>query len=236
MNTKKFSLQLTGITLLAFVAIALCIRIIPPYSEVFGGQGIRFTSIDAYYHMRLVNLFLQCARFGVKRVIYASSGGAVYGEPRRCPVDESHPINTLSHYGVSKYTAENYLRLYQDVLDYVVLRYANVYGERQNFRGEAGVVAIFSRQMLNGEQPTIFGQGDKTRDYIYVSDVVEANLCALVEGSKTIYNIGTGVETSDQEVFDSLAEIFNYPEKPNYAEVRPGEVHRICLDCVDRQR
>ena len=183
-----------------------------------------------------LNLFLQCARFGVKRVIYASSGGAVYGEPRRCPVDESHPINTLSHYGVSKYTAENYLRLYQDVLDYVVLRYANVYGERQNFRGEAGVVAIFSRQMLNGEQPTIFGQGDKTRDYIYVSDVVEANLCALVEGSKTIYNIGTGVETSDQEVFDSLAEIFNYPEKPNYAEVRPGEVHRICLDCVDRQR
>ena len=183
-----------------------------------------------------LNLFLQCARFGVKRVIYASSGGAVYGEPRRCPVDESHPINTLSHYGVSKYTAENYLRLYQDSLDYVVLRYANVYGERQNFRGEAGVVAIFSRQMLNGEQPTIFGQGDKTRDYIYVSDVVEANLCALVEGSKTIYNIGTGVETSDQEVFDSLAEIFNYPEKPNYAEVRPGEVHRICLDCVDRQR
>ena len=179
-----------------------------------------------------LNLISQCVRFGAKKIVYASSGGAVYGEPRYRPVDEDHPIAPISYYGISKYTVEHYLRLsgleYQ--LSYAVLRYANVYGPRQNPRAEAGVVAIFTRQMLHGERPTIFGKGDKTRDYVYVSDVVRANLLAMERGNNDIYNIGTGVETLDQTIFDLLAELTGYQGKAHYAPVRKGEIYRICLD------
>lgn len=117
-----------------------------------------------------------------------------------------------------------------------MLRYSNVYGPRQNPRGEAGVVAIFARQMLNGERPTIFGKGDKTRDYIHVSDVVAANLLAMEKGSNTTYNIGTRVETTDQEIFDNLAELLGYQGTPQYAPVRKGEILRICLECSKAQK
>jgi UDP-glucose 4-epimerase len=117
----------------------------------------------------------------VNKVIYASSGGAIYGEPEYLPADEKHPIKPLSQYGVSKYAVELYTQLYslRHGLEYVILRYGNVYGPRQNPHSEAGVVAIFTEQMLQGEQPTIFGKGDKTRDYIHVSDVVEVNILAM---------------------------------------------------------
>jgi len=179
-----------------------------------------------------LNLILQCLRFRVKKIIYASSGGAVYGEPQYRPVDERHPVNPVSQYGVSKHTAERYLELYgvEHGLEYVVLRYSNVYGPRQSPNGEAGVVAIFTRQMLRGERPTIFGQGDKTRDYVQVSDVVAANLLAMEKGRNATYNIGTGVETSDQEMFDALAELIGYKGNPHYAPVRKGEILRICLE------
>lgn len=185
-----------------------------------------------------LNVILNCLKFGVNKIIYASSGGAIYGEAKHCPVDESHPIDSLSPYGVSKHTVEHYLRLYNigHGLNYVVLRYANVYGPRQNPEGEAGVVAIFARQMLRGEQPTIFGSGDKTRDYVHVSDVVVANLLAIEGGESAIYNIGTGVETSDQEMFDAMAELLGYRSPPHYAPVRKGEVFRICLQCSKAQR
>lgn len=185
-----------------------------------------------------LNVILNCLKFGVNKIIYASSGGAIYGEAKHCPVDESHPIDSLSPYGVSKHTVEHYLRLYNigHGLNYVVLRYANVYGPRQNPEGEAGVVAIFARQMLRGQQPTIFGSGDKTRDYVHVSDVVAANLLAIEGGKNTIYNIGTGVETSDQEMFDTMAELLGYRSLPNYAQVRKGEIFRICLECSKAQR
>jgi len=111
-----------------------------------------------------------------------------------------------------------------------VLRYSNVYGPRQNPGGEAGVVAIFASQMLRGERPTIFGPGDKTRDYTHVFDIVEANLLSMEHGEKATYNLGTGVETSDQEMFDTLAKTLAYTGSPIYASVRPGEIHRICLD------
>ena len=178
-----------------------------------------------------LNVILNCIRFGVRKIIYASSGGAVYGEPVKLPVKEEHPINPLSQYGVSKHAVEHYLYLYdtQYGLDHVVLRYPNVYGPRQNPEGEAGVVAIFARQMLKGETPAIFGQGDKARDYTYVRDVVRANLLAMEKG-KGIYNIGTGVETSDQELFDTLAKMLGYKGIPKYAPVRKGEIYRICLD------
>jgi UDP-glucose 4-epimerase len=185
-----------------------------------------------------LNLILQCLRFGVKKIIYASSGGAVYGEPKYCPVDESHPINPISYYAISKHTVEHYLYLahLQHRLGYVVLRYSNVYGPRQNPKGEAGVVAIFTRQMLQGERPTIFGKGNKTRDYIHVSDVATANLVAMERDRNGVYNIGTGVEISDQEMFSLLAELTGYQSSPHYAPVREGEIYKICLDSSKAQK
>jgi UDP-glucose 4-epimerase len=112
-----------------------------------------------------------------------------------------------------------------------VLRYSNVYGQRQSPKGEAGVVAIFTRQMLQGERPNIFGKGDKTRDYVYVADVVMASLLAMENSINSVYNIGTGVETSDQEMFDLLAGLTGYQSNAHYAPVRKGEIYRICLDC-----
>jgi UDP-glucose 4-epimerase len=179
-----------------------------------------------------LNVITNCHRYGVKRIIYASTGGAIYGEVEYLPADEKHPINPISQYGVSKHAVEHYLYLYGALygLDYVILRYSNVYGPRQSPRGEAGVVAIFAAQMLMGERPTIFGRGDKTRDYVYVSDVVQANILALEQGKNDIYNIGVGVETSDQQIFDTLAEVLGYKGAPIYAPYRKGEIHRICLD------
>jgi len=116
------------------------------------------------------------------------------------------------------------------------LRYSNVYGARQNPNGEAGVVAIFTRQMLGGEQPTIFGSGDKTRDYVHVSDVVTANLLAIERGINTIYNISTGVETSDRKIFDALATILSYSREPLHTPTRTGEIYRICLDATKAQK
>ena len=185
-----------------------------------------------------LNVIVNSVRCGVKKLIYSSSGGAIYGEPQYMPVDEKHPVNPVSQYGVSKYCVEHYIELYsrQDGLDYTVLRYANVYGPRQNPFGEAGVVAIFARQMMKGERPSIFGPGDKTRDYMYVSDVVAVNLLATERGSGITCNIGTGVETTDQQIYDAVAGALGYPETANYTEVRPGEIQRICLDCGLAQR
>ncbi len=179
-----------------------------------------------------LNVIINCAACGVKKIIYASSGGAVYGEPEYLPADEKHPINPGSQYGVSKHTVEHYLYLYGlgYGLNYVVLRYSNVYGPRQSPGGEAGVVAIFTTQMLKGEQPTIFGPGDKTRDYIHVSDVARANMLAIECGNNAIYNIGTGVETSDRQLFDALAGILNYLGEPKHEPVRTGEIYHSCLD------
>jgi len=163
-----------------------------------------------------LNIIANCAAHGVKRLIYSSTGGAIYGDPEYIPSDENHPINPISQYGVSKHAVEHYIYLYGLLygLENVIFRYANVYGERQSPFGEAGVVAIFATQMLRGIQPTIFGPGDKTRDYVHVSDVVNANLIALERGNNVICNIGTGVETTDQQVYDTLSDILGYSKPP----------------------
>ncbi len=184
-----------------------------------------------------LNVILSSVRFGVKKLVYASSS-AVYGEAQYLPADEEHPINPISQYGVSKHTVEHYLYLYahQYGLDYAILRYPNVYGPRQNPYGEAGVIAIFARHMMRGERPTIFGQGDKTRDYTHISDVVQSNLLTMERGNNTIYNIGTGVETSVKQIFDILAEALGYKGSPAYAPAREEEVNRMCLDWGKAQR
>lgn len=185
-----------------------------------------------------IKLIENCVKYNVKRFVYASTGGAVYGEPEYLPVDEKHPINPLCQYGASKHTVEHYLRLYyqQHGLASVVLRYPNVYGPRQSPHGEAGVVAIFTGQILAGVRCTIFGDGSKTRDYTHVGDVVEANVLALTKGQDQVLNIGTAIETSDQEVYDAVAEALDSAARPKYAAVRPGEVNRICLDAALARR
>jgi UDP-glucose 4-epimerase len=187
-------------------------------------------SVNVLGSLNLIELSLA---YTVRKFIDISSGGAVYGEPQRLPVDELHPIQPMSAYGVSKYSVEQYLRLFDGSgLDYTILRYANVYGPRQNPAGEAGVVAIFSRQMLAGERPTIFGDGTKTRDYVYVDDIVAANLLATTaqQAAGRIYNLGRGREVSDARIFELVRGAVGATVEPLLASKRPGEIDRICLD------
>jgi len=179
-----------------------------------------------------INL-LQCAvKHGVQKVIYASSGGAAYGEPEQMPATEACPVRPLCPYGISKHAVEHYLDLYAQLygLRYTVLRYANVYGPRQDPHGEAGVVAIFSEQMLAGVTPKIFGDGSKTRDYVHVADIVAANVCAIQAGDGEILNVGLGRQVSDYEVFAAVRDALGARVEPEYAPERKGEVHHICLD------
>jgi len=176
---------------------------------------------------------LDCAfRHRVKKIIYSSTGGAIYGEPTYLPSDENHPIRPLCAYGVSKHVLEHYIEYYSDLygIDYTILRYANVYGPRQDPLGEAGVVAIFTGKMLAGERPIIFGDGGQTRDFVYVGDVVQANLAALHQGSREIFNIGTGEETSVNKLYNVMKELLDFREDAVYGEKRAGEVYRIYLD------
>jgi UDP-glucose 4-epimerase len=181
-----------------------------------------------------LRLMIAAVSADVRKIVYASTGGATYGDVSQIPVSESVLPNPVCQYGVSKHTVEHYLFVYRRLygLDYTVLRYPNVYGPRQNPHGEAGVVAIFAGQMLRGEQPTIFGDGSKSRDYVHVRDIVRANLLALDAGSGCVLNLGSGRETTDREVFDAVAAAVGYRDEPAYARVRPGEVDRICLDAT----
>lgn len=190
--------------------------------------------LDARYNvLGSLNVIHHAVRKGVGRLVYISSGGAVYGEPQYLPCDEEHPVEPLSAYGLTKYTPEHYLRLYglSDGLDYVVLRPGNVYGPRQDQRGEAGVCAIFTGKLLAGEVPTINGSGDNTRDYVYVADVVEAVRLAaeIEEPAERVFNVGTGLESSVNEIYRELAALTGYRGTAEHAP-EPLEVKRIALD------
>jgi len=178
-----------------------------------------------------LNLFELSINYGVRRIIFSSTGGALYGEPSNLPATEDTPIEPLSPYGVSKYCVENYLNYFKRLygIERVILRYANVYGPRQDPLGEAGVVAIFTGKILKGEKPVIYGDGNQTRDYVFVEDVVQANILAL-SGKEGTYNIGTGKETSVNELIEVFSKVLGREIKPEYAPPRIGEVHRISLD------
>ncbi|MBU2603584.1 MAG: NAD-dependent epimerase/dehydratase family protein [Actinobacteria bacterium] len=181
-----------------------------------------------------LNLLERCREHGTRKVVYAGTGGAMFGEAAYLPVDERHPVMPISPYGVSKHTVEHYLHAYHVNfgLDFTVLRYPNVYGPRQDPHGEAGVVAIFALQMLDGRQPLIFGDGSKTRDYCFVSDIVQANMLATERGGAGLFNIGRGVEVSDLEVFETVRAAVGSTVEPQYAPTRPGEVEHIALDAA----
>lgn len=176
---------------------------------------------------------IQCSlAAGTRKIVYASSGGAIYGEPGYLPVREDHPIQPLSQYGVTKHTVEHYLFLYahQEGLRYTALRYANVYGPRQNPSGEAGVIAIFTRSLLLSLPCRIFGDGEQTRDYVYVGDVVAANLMALTAADNEALHIGCGVETSVNDLHRQLSLVCGSQRPAQHEPERPGEVLRISLD------
>lgn len=219
------------------------------------------TSMENPYEDQDINIvgmmrLMDAARdFGVKKVIYTNTGGAFYGdvEESHLPIKEDEPpLKPTSYYGVSKLCAEYYLRLYGNMykIPWISLRYSNVYGPRQDGNKEAGVVAIFTTKLLNGEIPTINGDGSHTRDYIYVGDVVEANVKALDYESNTeddpldsytrsgtiartespYFNIATGVEVSNLEVFETIAEELGKDIKPNFGLARAGDVLHVTLD------
>ena len=179
-----------------------------------------------------LNLLENCRKHGVKKVIFSSTGGAIYGEQDYFPADENHPTRPLSPYGIAKLAVEKYLFFYNAVhtMGYVVLRYANVYGPRQNPHGEAGVVAIFSSKLLNGEEPVINGDGRQTRDYTFVGDVVSANVLALDYPKSDIFNIGTGRETDVNALYTKLRNAVGSSASEKHGPAKAGEQLRSVID------
>jgi len=178
-----------------------------------------------------INLLQSCIKIGVKKFMFASTGGAIYGEQEYFPADENHPTKPVSPYGITKLTIEKYLFFYKNEygLNYTILRYANVYGPRQNPLGEAGVVSIFINRLLKNENPVINGHGKQTRDYVFVEDVVKANALNLHDNSSDIYNVGTGIETSVNEIFSKLNEISSGIAEEKHGPAAKGEQLRSVI-------
>lgn len=185
-----------------------------------------------------INLLECCRKHKVSKFIYASTGGAVYGEPKYLPADEAHPVGPLDPYGVSKAAFEFYLPLYFKYhnIRYTILRYANVYGPRQDPYGEAGVVAIFTGRMLAGEKVTINGSGDQQRDFVYVGDLAQASVLALNKGDSGTYNIGTGKGTSINTLFAEVKGIVGSDQPEIHGPAKVGEVFKIWLSADRAQR
>ncbi len=179
-----------------------------------------------------INLLEHAVRHGVRKVSFASSGGAIYGEQEVFPASEEHKTDPASPYGISKLAGEKYLAYYANAagLRYVALRFANVYGPRQESEGEAGVVAIFTKKMLKGEQPIINGTGKQTRDFVFVDDVVEAIMVTLAEGVQGTFNVGTGRETTINETYRILKELTQSACKDLFGAAKKGEQYRSVLD------
>ena len=202
-------------------------------------MDVRHSVADPAFDARVniigfINLLEAGKNAGVRKVIFASSGGAVYGEQEEFPAPESHVTQPASPYGVSKRTGELYLSYYQQAfgMPYIALRYANVYGPRQSAKGEAGVVAIFLSLLLSGKTPVINGDGSQTRDYVYVGDVVAANVAALDSSFIGQINIGTGVETDVVTIFNHLRDAVGSKVEAQHGPAKTGEQRRSCLDAT----
>ncbi|EGW38476.1 NAD-dependent epimerase/dehydratase family protein [Desulfosporosinus sp. OT] len=195
-------------------------------------QSLNFPNFDADVNvLGTLNILQNCIMHNVKKLIYASSA-AVYGDPKYLPVDEEHPLNPQSPYGISKHTPEHYISVFNELygLDYTILRYANVYGPRQDAEGEGGVVSIFINRLLQHKTIKIFGDGYQTRDFVYVEDVAEANLLAINNGTGEIINISTNLQTSVKDLFRTLCVINNTYTEPDYQLARLGDIKHSYLD------
>jgi len=192
-------------------------------------KSMKIPALDAEINIiGSLNILELCRKYNIKKIIYSNSGGAGSGEPQYFPIDENHPIEPMSHYGVSKHTVEHYLEVYKHLysLKYVSLRYANIYGPRQDPYGEGGVVAVFINKLLNNEQPEIFGDGNQTRDFMYVGDIAEVNLLCINKADNKILNVGIGNEININELFLILKKIINSDLDPIHTEKRKGEIYR----------
>ena len=171
------------------------------------------------------------AKYGIKKFIYASSA-AVYGNPEYLPVDEKHTVAPISYYGISKHTPEHYIAVFASIhgFDYTVLRYANVFGPRQDPKGEGGVVSIFTDRLLSGQQPKIFGDGEQTRDFVYVKDIASANVAALTHGNGEIINVSTNIKTSVNDLFQIMRDISGASVEADYQPARVGDIDHSYLD------
>ncbi len=199
--------------------------------------SVREPALDAKVNtIGSLNVIKNCVDYGVKKIIFSSTGGAIYGEDIKVfPTPESVTPQPISPYGIAKLNVEHYLRFFSKEfgLEYTVLRYGNVYGPRQDPFGEAGVIAIFTSRMLKGEDVTIFGDGEHVRDYVYVGDVVEANIKATTLGKNMVINIGTSVGTTTNELFKILKKLTGYKKEPIYGPFRPGDIRKSVL-CYNR--
>lgn len=180
----------------------------------------------------LLNLLEHGRRHGLRKVVLASTGGAIYGEQETFPAAETHPRAPLSPYGIAKLVSEHYLFFYRETygIDFVALRYANVFGPRQNPHGEAGVVAIFTEKLLRGEQPVINGDGTQTRDYVFVRDIVRGNLAALTTDFQGAINLGTGVETDVNTIFRTVLSAGGFSAEERHGPAKAGEQRRSVID------
>lgn len=176
-----------------------------------------------------INLLECCVKHGVKKIVFASTGGAIYGEPAELPASEACPPGPICHYGASKLAVEHYIRLYQALyqLPYTILRFPNVYGPRQSPEGEAGVCSILIGLMREGKTPTLYGHGAPLRDYVYVGDIARGAVLALDKGDGTTINLGSGKGTSVQELFDALKSIVGFEGAPKLEDLRAGEIEAV---------
>jgi UDP-glucose 4-epimerase len=186
----------------------------------------------------LINLLEAARKSSVRQLVFASTGGAIYGEQDVHPADEQHPVRPVSPYGVAKLASERYLYFYHHEygLDATCLRYANVYGPRQNPHGEAGVVAIFLHRLLADQQPVINGDGLQTRDYVYVSDVVRSNVAAVGRRGFGIYNVGTGIETDVNQLFESIHRAVGCGPTATHGPAKSGEQQRSSISSTLLER
>jgi UDP-glucose 4-epimerase len=195
-------------------------------------QSVKDPRFDAQINiLGTLNLLQNCVKHGVRKILFASTGGAIYGEQEVFPCDETHALRPVSPYGIAKLAVEKYLFYYklEYQLEHTILRYANVYGPRQNPHGEAGVVAIFSSKLLSGKQPTIHGDGKQTRDYVFVHDVVRANMLALESSESGIFNVGTGIETDVNRLFTLINEYTGAGAEEDHGPPMPGEQRRSVI-------
>lgn len=178
-----------------------------------------------------IKLLDYCGKAGVRKIIYASSAAA-YGNPNYLPINEEHQIQPISYYGISKYTPEQYIKNFCSLreLSFTILRYANVYGERQDAKGEGGVIAIFLDRLLNNVAPLFFGDGEQTRDFIYVKDIVNANLFVLNNGNNEVYNVSTGEGVSLNNLYDLMCRGLNVNITPRHEAPRAGDILHSFLD------
>ncbi len=196
--------------------------------------SVRRPDFDAKQNILGTINLLEAARVSeVQKFVYICSGGAMYGNPQRLPVDEEHPADAVSPYGLSKHSGERYVRLYgaEHGLRWTSLRYANVYGPRQDPLGEAGVISVFCQNLLDGVPPEIQWDGEQTRDFLYVGDCARANLAALTAGDGQAFNVGTGVGTSVNALFAALLLVTGLAVTPLHGPRRPGDARHSYLDC-----